>query len=72
MAEALVHRRAGRSGDRYLCFADAGHIIRPPITPTTITWTEGLYSGGTPEGCARASEESWTGLLRFLDERLRA
>jgi len=72
MAAALKRRRAQprRSGDRYLSFADAGHIIRPPFTPTTITWTEGMYSGGTPEGNAKASVEAWANILRFLDEHL--
>ena len=74
MAAALMRRRAQarRSGDRHLNFTDAGHIIPPPFTPTTVTWTEGFYSGGTPEGNARASVEAWAEILRFLDERLRA
>jgi dienelactone hydrolase len=74
MAAALMRRRAQarRSDDRHLSFEGAGHIIRPPFTPTTITWTEGLYSGGTPEGNARASVEAWTEILRFLDEHLGA
>lgn len=74
MAVALARRRAQarRSGDRHLSFEDAGHIIRPPFTPTTVAWTEDLYSGGTPEGNARASAESWTEILRFLDEHLGA
>jgi pimeloyl-ACP methyl ester carboxylesterase len=72
MAAALMRRRAraGRSEDRHRSFADAGHIIRPPITPTAITWTEGLYSGGTPEGCASANTEAWSEILQFLDEHL--
>jgi dienelactone hydrolase len=74
MVAALLRRRAEarRSGDHHRSFAEAGHIIRPPITPTTITWTEDLYSGGTPEGNARASVEAWRETLRFLDEHLRA
>jgi hypothetical protein len=63
-------RGSGKAGDRHRSFADAGHIIRPPIIPTTITWTEGLYSGGTPEGCARAIQEAWAEILRFLGEHL--
>jgi hypothetical protein len=72
MAAALMRRsaEAGRRGDRHRSFADAGHIIRPPIMPTTITWTEGLYSGGTPEGRARANQEAWAEILRFLGEHL--
>jgi len=74
MVAALLRRRAEarRSDDHHRSFAEAGHIIRPPITPTTITWTEDLYSGGTPEGNARASVEAWRETLRFLDEHLRA
>jgi dienelactone hydrolase len=72
MTAALKRRRAQsrRSGDRYLSFADAGHIIRPPFAPTTITWTEDMYSGGTPEGNAKASVEAWANILRFLEEHL--
>ena len=73
MAAALMRRRAQarRSGDRHLSFVEAGHIIRPPFMPTTVTWTEGMYSGGTPEGSARASVEAWARILRFLGEHLR-
>jgi dienelactone hydrolase len=72
MVAALMRRRAQgrRFSDRHLSFAEAGHIIRPPITPTTVTWTEDLYSGGTPEGNARASAEAWAAILRFVDEHL--
>jgi len=74
MVAALLRRRAEarRSGDRHRRFAEAGHIIRPPFAPTTVTWTEDLYSGGTPEGNARASVEAWTETLRFLDKHLGA
>jgi dienelactone hydrolase len=74
MVAALMRRRAQgrRSGDRHLSFANAGHIIRPPFTPTTVTWTEDLYSGGTPEGNARASVQAWTEILRFLEGHLKA
>src|SRR5215217_3736063 len=74
MTAALVRRcaRARRSGDRHLSFAEAGHIIRPPLVPTTVTWTEGLYSGGTPEGSAGASVGAWREILRFLDDHLGA
>lgn len=72
MVAALMRRRAQarRSGDQHLSFADAGHIIRPPFMPTTVTWTEDLYSGGTPEGNVRASVQGWKEILRFLDEHL--
>lgn len=51
-------------------FTGTGHVIRPPITPTTITWTEGMYSGDTPEGCARANAAAWTETLQFLSQHL--
>src|SRR5918997_5700358 len=72
MAAALMRRRARAEtpGDQHLNFADAGHIIRPPFTPTTVTWTEGLYSGGTPKGNASASVEAWAKILWFLGENL--
>ena len=68
MAASMSERRraAGRAGDRFLDFPDAGHVLRPPIIPTTITWTEGLLSGGTPAGNARAQEASWREILAFL------
>ena len=74
MVAALRRRRARGKGssDRHLSLADAGHVIRPPFTSTTVTWTEDLYSGGTPEGNATASVEAWTETLRFLDGHLRA
>jgi pimeloyl-ACP methyl ester carboxylesterase len=74
MVAALRRRRTRgkRSSDRHLSLADAGHVIRPPFTPTTVTWTEDLYSGGTPEGNATASVEAWTETLQFLDGHLRA
>lgn len=72
MADALLHQRtaAGRLGDRHCSFAAAGHIIRPPIIPTTVTWTERMYSGGTPEGCARANTAAWAEILQFLAKHL--
>ena len=68
MVETMIERReqAGIHGDRHLRFEAAGHIIRPPTTPTTVTWTEGLYSGGTPEGCAKAQAAAWPEILAFL------
>lgn len=72
MAAALMRRRAQarRSGDQQLNLAEAGHIIRPPFVPSTVTWTEDLYSGGTPEGSAKASVKAWAEILRFLGQHL--
>ncbi len=74
MAAALARRRAQarRSGDKHLNLAQAGHIIRPPFMPTTVTWTEDLYSGGTPEGSARTSVKAWAEILQFLGQHLEA
>jgi dienelactone hydrolase len=74
MVAALMRRRAQarRPSDQHLNLAEAGHIIRPPFTPTTVTWIEDLYSGGTPEGNAKASVKAWAEILRFLDEHLGA
>lgn len=68
MAVTMIERReqAGLTGDRHLRFENAGHIIHPPVTPTTVTWTDSLYSGGTPEGCAKAEAEAWPEILAFL------
>jgi len=72
MAAALMRRRAQAEtpGDRHLSFADAGHIIRPPFTPTTVTRIEGVHTGGTAKGNANASVEAWANILWFLDEHL--
>ena len=71
---ALMRRRAQarRPSDQHLNLAEAGHIIGPPFMPTTVTWTENLYSGGTPEGNAKASVKAWAEILQFLGQHLRA
>ncbi len=72
MVAALMRRRAQarRPSDQHLNLAEAGHIIRPPFMPTTVTWTENLYSGGTPEGSAKASVKAWAEILQFLGQHL--
>ena len=69
MAEAIAERRrdAGVGArDSILVFPDAGHFLRPPITPTTVPWTDELVSGGSAEGNARAQAEGWNAILSFL------
>lgn len=44
--------------------------ISPPIIPTPVTWTEGMYSGGTPEVCASANAAAWSETLQFLSQYL--
>ena len=66
MAEAIVRRRqrAEYAGeDRAVTFPEAGHFLGAPIVPTTVTWTETLYSGGTPAGIARAQTDAWQQIL---------
>ena len=74
MVAALLRRRAQarRPSDQHLNLAQAGHIIRPPFTPTTVTWIGNLYSGGTPEGNAKASVKAWAEILQFLGQHLEA
>jgi dienelactone hydrolase len=73
MAAAIAQRRdaAGVGADDVtLSFADAGHFIRPPVTPTTVPWNDALVSGGTAAGSARAQSETWKAMLSFLDAHL--
>ncbi len=73
MAATIAQRRdsAGVSSDDVmLSFADAGHFIRPPITPTTVPWNDAFVSGGTAAANARAQSETWRAILSFLDTHL--
>jgi hypothetical protein len=75
MSESIVERRRSHavgSADRQLRFADAGHFLRPPITPTTIPWSADLVSGGTAEGNAHAQAAAWAARLEFLAAHLRS
>ena len=55
-----------RAEDRLLAFPDAGHLLQPPLTPTTVPADDGVVSGGTPAGNARAQAEGWHAILDFL------
>jgi hypothetical protein len=73
MARAVAERRRahGSGGaDEHLRFPDAGHFMRPPITPTTVPWSADLVSGGTPQGNAQAQAAAWAGRLAFLAKHL--
>lgn len=75
MAQAIVQRRgtvAAAESDVLLSFPDAGHFVRPPISPTTVPWNDALISGGTAAGNARAQAEAWTALLGFLGTHLQS
>jgi dienelactone hydrolase len=60
-------------------YENAGHMITRPYVPTSDVRRVRLHpiskrpnmSGGTPEGQARANEDSWQRLLVFLDKYLR-
>jgi dienelactone hydrolase len=73
MAAALLQRRrenGTRRSDEHVSYADAGHFLRPPIIPTTVTWNDDLHSGGTPEGCAAAQADGWARICAFLRREL--
>jgi dienelactone hydrolase len=60
-------------------YDDAGHMMARPFVPTSDVRQVRIHpiskrpnmSGGTPEGQARANEDAWGKLLRFLDTHLR-
>jgi dienelactone hydrolase len=71
MAAAVISRR-GRADDRHLSFAQAGHFLGPPFTPTTVPWNDSLVSGGSAAGNARAQADGWQAILSFLEARASA
>jgi len=61
--------------DAHLHYEAAGHQIVALYSPTTVNWltlpgkfVEAL--GGTPEGNAAASKDSWPAILAFLRTHL--
>jgi dienelactone hydrolase len=60
-------------------YEDAGHMITRPFVPTSDVRQVRVHpvskrpnmAGGTPEGQARANEQSWERLLAFLDKYLK-
>jgi len=62
--------------DQHLTYAGAGHLINFPYLPATAT--KGLHStsglileyGGNPKANAHADRDSWTNVLKFLDQTL--
>jgi len=67
MAEAILARRRDAGvgeRDEHLRCHDAGHFLRTPGVPTTVTWNDALQSGGTPAGVAAGAALAW--------ERMRA
>ncbi|QCB52298.1 hypothetical protein E5720_14565 [Rhodococcus sp. PAMC28707] len=70
MARALIARRK-RNTDRLLILPNAGHVLRPPATPTTVDRNYNTVSGGTPAGTAKAQRRMWTEVLDFLETSLK-
>ncbi|MGA9873181.1 MAG: acyl-CoA thioester hydrolase/BAAT C-terminal domain-containing protein [Rhodococcus sp. (in: high G+C Gram-positive bacteria)] len=70
MARALMARR-DNSADRLVMLPNAGHILRPPATPTTVGRSDSIVSGGTPAGTAKGQRRMWTEALDFLASNLR-
>jgi BAAT / Acyl-CoA thioester hydrolase C terminal len=64
----LTERRRmhGVGDDRLLLLPGAGHLLRPPVTPTTVDRNDALVSGGTPHGTARGQRAAWDANLEFL------
>jgi dienelactone hydrolase len=60
--------------DRHLTYESAGHLIGKAYLPAGSTLVAGgrLETGGTPEGNARAQEDSWRRVLKFLETAFRA
>jgi dienelactone hydrolase len=82
MAEQIVARlrqRGFKHAFRHLAYSGAGHSIGRPYTSTVginrvpHPITKRLWDyGGTPEATARASEDSWSKVLEFLETYLGA
>ena len=79
MSEMVVERLAEHNHQypyRHLRYEKAGHGIRPPHLPTTITAGRHpirgflVARGGEPAAHARAQQEVWPAALEFLRESL--
>lgn len=81
-AERVVQRLKARQLKHpveHYSYENAGHMITRPYTVTSDVREVRLHPiskrpnmpGGTPEGQARANEDSWAKLLAFLDKYLR-
>lgn len=76
--EILIRRRENQCGykDDIVMFPNAGHVIRIPNLPSTVSsaMTPGqrfiIEFGGTPKANARANVESWNKILSFLKMHL--
>ena len=68
MTMARLKRRGHPFSDQHLAYESAGHQIGKAYLPVGSTLIAGgrLATGGTPEGNARAQEDSWPKVLEFL------
>jgi dienelactone hydrolase len=57
MAQRLLDRRPGVSGDRLTTYQDAGHLLRMGCWPSTVAQTGGIALGGTAAGIAAAEAD---------------
>src|SRR5215471_920456 len=64
--------RRHRFQDRHLAYQNAGHLIGKAYLPVGSTLIAGgrIESGGTPLGDAKAQEDSWPSVVRFLNRAL--
>ncbi|XP_022112045.1 bile acid-CoA:amino acid N-acyltransferase-like [Acanthaster planci] len=62
--------RYGCSNYQILSYADAGHLIEVPYAPSVVTFFLPGYgvivNGGSTVGNAKATEDSWSKIVRFL------
>jgi Acyl-CoA thioester hydrolase/BAAT N-terminal region/BAAT / Acyl-CoA thioester hydrolase C terminal len=77
MARGLIERHAaapqahaGPHGDVLLINRDAGHVLRPPLIPTTVRQGVGRVSAGTAAADAVAQTATWLAMTRFLRHHL--
>lgn len=78
IVERLKQHKFAHPVEHY-SYENAGHSITRPYVPTSDVRVVRIHQitkrpnmpGGTPEGQARANEDSWSKLLAFLDRHLK-
>ena len=80
MAEMVIERLSAHKfphAAEHLCCEGAGHTLRPPYTPATVTRTRypfvgiEVVLGGAPEANHHGQLAAWRKSLEFLDRHLR-
>ena len=77
MVMERLARHAHPYRDTHLVYEGCGHLVNFPYVPTTVLAsvhpvTKHLFAyGGTPEGQARAREDSWPKVVAFFRDDLR-